>query len=257
MRKKILPLTIISVIGLLLVGCTAGGNSLWDKLQSSETDPNHIQGLPDDALSLLETPVLTTAPLFKTEVEYPEGWSFDRGVTDEFEGQNAPPPEYFEAFGATNADASCTLLANVEFLASYNSGRGDLYLTKSNLYQNLESYSTDGSSEESVFVKNEDGTIQFLTGKYEGESISFYVDEETGELIEDGTVPVKGYLAIRAFDFLMDNPYVFDESYTDQFGSDPRKGLPVIVYRYSCVDVNQSTDEEWVALLNSIEVQVK
>lgn len=266
MKKKIL-ITILTVaaVGLALTGCTANATTgssssdVWQTLQNSKTDPNHLKGITSSTISMLTTPTVTTAPLFDTKTKLPTGWKSDPNLADNFQGQNATVPQYYRVYAAYNSDHTCSLLGNVNYLSTTNSGKGDLFLSKNYLYQSLQSYQNPKLNEQAVFIKDGKKTLQFVTGYYDAQ-IPNFVTETNGSSSQKGTIEAKGYFIDRALDAKITNP-TYTVGPTPTPGSftqvDPSHGLPVISYTYTCTKPSLVSSKDFNNLMNSIAVQVK
>ena len=255
MNKRLMfAIAAIIVAGITLTGCSAPTpttSDIWGTLQKTKTDPNHIKGLTTSTISLLETPTLTTAPLFKTDIKLPAGWKVDPHLADAFDGQNKKVPTYYEAFAAYNSDQSCSVIGAVSFLDISNSGKGDLYLSKNYLYQSLQSYNSGAKNESSVLITDNTKKLQFVVGSYDAQAPVFQNDA-SGASTQNGTSEAKGYIIVRALDTALKNPYINSTGTSGQ-----KTGLPIITYTYTCAKPSQVTIKDFNNLANALAVQVK
>jgi len=257
MRKTMLA----SIIGVslttvvLLTGCTA---PIVSTPEGTGADPNHINDTDASTILLVDDGTFNSVPKFDTTVTLPDGWTLDPKIGDRFEGENAETPAKSETFAAYSEDLKCSIIGNVQYMDSYNAGRGDLYLSKNYLYQTLESFNAPVANESVITVGYGEKKVQFVTASYDTQIEAPVLNPDNGELTgETTTIPQRGFIAYRVIDLVVDNPYyqASPDSPEGRMGSDPSKSLPVLTIRYECgSDPTLVNEDVWKQLVASLKI---
>lgn len=274
LSSKSLTIVLASAVVVSLAGCSSNGN-LLEKIEGSDNNPNHIT-TDSKVISLLESPGLEKLPLWDTTVKLPEGWVVNPllGATTEAEAADGKVPEKYEEILAFNEIQSCYLRGQVSYSNSFHHGKGDLYLSKDYLYERLESKQQTVKNESTANIKLDDKELQFVTGQWEFTSEPLPVPEyeepvPEGEDVTFDNTPVKEkhYLAVRALDYLKDNPFPALTEGGAPFGTDETKGVPMLVLEYACANASgtgasgasadEATDENWKLILENMFLTFK
>ncbi|MBC9705748.1 MAG: hypothetical protein H9W81_12425 [Enterococcus sp.] len=149
----------------------------------------------------------------------------------------------------TKNDGSCEFFGQISHIPSYNAGRGDRYLSENYLYTLAEGNGVTPELD-SVKFKSKSGKIEAVNASYEYETV---VTKGTSE--ETETIKKYRSVAVRVFDSAVEIDGL-ETSSEGQFGSDPKKGLPVVVFTYECNSENDFSEKDLKKLISSTTVDL-
>lgn len=147
-------------------------------------------------------------------------------------------------------DNTCSFNGQISYLPSYNAGRGDDYLTKNYLYNISEGNGVTVGEFDSVKVASDQGKIEAFSTAYE------YQQEQTDPATGKTSTAFKyRSVAVRVIDTPTDIEGL-ETAAEGQFGSDPKKGLPVITLSYDCDNEESFDKKEWKKLVSSVSLDL-
>ncbi len=154
LRKTILVgFSILTLVGLS--GCAT--LSRGEQANISPTPPTKTYLLTDSVK-------LTQAPILGTDKKYPTGWGVGEG-TKSADGTISPggevTPTHVLLF---SQDKKCSFEVTQYFTVANSLTRGDLFETKTLLYQKANSANGEITKESTAYVNSNLGQVQFSTG---------------------------------------------------------------------------------------------
>lgn len=150
----------------------------------------------------------------------------------------------------TNDDESCTFSGQVSHIPSYNEGRGDKYLTQEYLYELTENNNHLVVDFDKVKIATDQGKLEALSTNYPYETTSYNTETEKEE-----TITQYRSVAVRVIDNLIDIEN-FDSSTKGLYGSDIKKGLPIVTLNYDCDTEDAYDQKEWERLVSSVHIKL-
>jgi len=238
---------------LLLTGCTStpddSGNKAGEVVDESGDNPNHVD-TTDDVISLLVTPEITKVPQFVTDIKLPEGWKVDPNLANTEDDTAVPIPDKFSFISALNDAQTCSLNARIDNADASNAGRGDLFISKSVLYQALEVNGGESSGESTIDIPfGDDKKLSFVTDSYLADVTFPNVNPETGE--DEGQVIKQGaFIALRGLDLVVEAPNQFPM----EGAPATVKAVPVVTIQYTCTNPDDLDENVWKELVGAIKL---
>jgi hypothetical protein len=185
-------------------------------------------------LSIEKTPEIKGSVFYSMKA-IPNDFSLVAGYNNsdlpELTGKQNPNP-------IKNKAGTCTFSPQIAYLPSTDAGRGDKYLTLSYIYNNAQISPHLPSAITKKHVSAGNANLEVLTSSYD-------IPDS-----KDSSDTKKGYyrtVAVRAMDKTVSIPYVT--------GTDA-KGLPTVVLTYDCATMSDYKDEDFSALLSSVNVNL-
>lgn len=270
MNRILISAALAATVGLTLTGCIGHTGTLRaDGTQDVPVDTN---------VTLFATPQLTAVPTWTlTKDVLPKGWAQDftldtAGLTQKeiaaakLQMEMNPPPVY-------NADKTCYAQASTIFQPSFQTGRGDLYLTKQALYSSADSTFSPVTDEATYKLPQGNGkTIEAYSGYINAPGALFGQAQATTDTAPASTVTGKTFVASRAIDQLMADPLRNADAQTPHLSPeqiaagmsivtqpdyDMSKGLPTALINVSCTTDTALKNLDKQALLNAFTWNLK
>lgn len=193
------------------------------------------------SLTLNENANITTAPTFENLNEIPDGWQQEPIAPAEAgaeEQQSAALKKYPAVL--YNADKTCSFTQSVGYLPSYEANKGDDYLSKSAVYQQVASGDKLLDKVANYNVNSNKGLIQFAYASYDVPTtgVAMIGSPAAAAVLKDAdknTARTYRVTAVRTFDKTLSTGMPLDEKApAGPFGTDASKGLPTVTLIYSC-----------------------